>query len=259
MARSGEANKGGHAEAQGKFGGLVGTGTRDEATARGGPSTGSEEESLLSRRGRTWRRSRAVEDACDLGGVGDGRDHAERAAAAQTDRDVELENSGEQTSPSEAGPGGWHGGRRCRNPRSQARSVEHGKLSRHHFFARARALVVPDAGAEAMVVGEDAEVPDLVLSGRRNEADQAGEETVRLEVDVSHASRGGTLEAKPHTAIVELLDGIVGKGRVQEVSAHPFEAFAITTVDDRGSVQRHAERGMLERAWRCNCAFEPAR
>ena len=99
------------------------------------------------------------------------------------------------------------------------------------------------------MVGEDTEVPHLMLTRGRHEPDQAREEALGLEIDVGRTRARGRFEDEPDASIGEGADSIVGKGRPQQVAQHPLEPLAIAAVDDGGGMQRHAEGGDLERPW----------
>ncbi|MCY0987205.1 hypothetical protein OV203_08730 [Nannocystis sp. ILAH1] len=110
---------------------------------------------------------------------------------------------------------------------------------RHHESDRIAAAATELRKLGAAVVEHDDGL-DIAPPARITEG--AAIDTYRDHCAMAFSLAGRVTIRDPGPAVGERLDGVMGEGRPQHVSAHPLELLAVATVDGRCGVQMHAER-----------------
>ncbi len=155
--------------------------------------------------------------------VGDGANEPHGTTAVPTCGDIDGEHAREKRGPPHASRRTLVRRRGPRLPRPQAGGVEQQQV--HRSCGGRRGELWRNAGAQAVMIRENAEVAHLVLPGRRDQADQARQEAHGFEVDM-RGTRGGDLRCGGPTRSDR---GIRDEPLVQQLLALvPWLAFACT-------------------------------
>ncbi len=183
---------------------------------------------------------------------GDGSSDAHGPAAAGADGDVDAEDAGQERHPGQAGRSsvaelsveqGGDGGKL----QLAARDEEGQLLGRGFGLVGTR----HDGTAQLVVGRKHTVVLDGVGPRRGDKCTQPGEKSVGAHLGEGGSKAIGLLEAHPHLPVGGALYGIEGKGRAEEIAAHPLETLAVAPVDGDRGVQLHAEAtDEHRRCWR---------